>query len=36
LIDPTAFTLETAPDAHRFLESGKAIGKVVIDIDPSI
>ena len=36
LIDPTAFTLETAPDAHRFLESGKATGKVVIDIDPSL
>lgn len=32
LIDPARFTLETAPDAHRHLESGKAVGKVVIDI----
>jgi len=32
LIDPIRFTLETAADAHRHLESGKAIGKVVIDI----
>jgi len=36
LIDPARFTLETAPDAHRLLESGKATGKVVIDIDPSL
>jgi NADPH2:quinone reductase len=32
LIDDSRFTLETAPDAHRRLESGKAQGKVVIDI----
>jgi NADPH2:quinone reductase len=32
LIDDSRFTLETAPDAHRRLESGKARGKVVIDI----
>jgi len=32
LIDDSHFTLETAPDAHRRLESGKAQGKVVIDI----
>lgn len=32
LVDPTRFTLETAPDAHRHLEAGKAMGKVVIDI----
>ena len=33
LLDPTHFTLETAPDAHRLLESGKARGKVAIDIN---
>jgi NADPH2:quinone reductase len=32
LLDDSHFTLETAPDAHRRLESGKAQGKVVIDI----
>jgi NADPH2:quinone reductase len=32
LIDPARFDLATAPDAHRFLESGRAQGKVVIDI----
>jgi NADPH:quinone reductase len=32
LLDESHFTLETAPDAHRWLESGKAQGKVVIDI----
>jgi NADPH:quinone reductase len=32
LLDDRHFTLETAPDAHRRLESGKARGKVVIDI----
>jgi NADPH:quinone reductase len=32
LLDDTHFTLATAPDAHRRLESGKATGKVVIDI----
>lgn len=32
LIDPTVFTLETAPDAHRYLDSGKARGKVIVRI----
>lgn len=32
LIDPHSFTLASAPDAHRLLESGKAQGKVVIEI----
>jgi NADPH2:quinone reductase len=32
LLDDSHYTLETAPDAHRRLESGKAQGKVVIDI----
>jgi NADPH2:quinone reductase len=32
LIDSARFTLQTAPDAHRRLESGQARGKVVIDI----
>ena len=32
LIDDTHFTLETVADAHRRIESGKAQGKVVVDI----
>ncbi len=32
LIDPKQFTLATAADAHRWLESGKAQGKVVVSI----
>jgi NADPH:quinone reductase len=32
LLDNSHFTLQTAADAHRRLESGKARGKVVIDI----
>ncbi|MEI9983120.1 MAG: zinc-dependent alcohol dehydrogenase family protein [Aliidongia sp.] len=32
LLDDSYFTLETVPDAHRRIESGKAQGKVVIDI----
>lgn len=32
LLDPHHFTLATAPEAHRHLQSGKAIGKVVVDI----
>jgi NADPH2:quinone reductase len=32
LIDNNHFTLETAPDAHRLIESGQARGKIVIDI----
>jgi NADPH2:quinone reductase len=34
LVDGGHLTLETAPDAYRRLESGKARGKVVIDIAP--
>ncbi len=34
LIDPSHFTLEAAPDAHRYIASGKARGKIVIDISP--
>jgi NADPH:quinone reductase len=32
LVDETRFTLATATDAYRYLESGEATGKVVIDI----
>ena len=32
LVDDNRFTLTTAADAYRYLESGKASGKVVIDI----
>jgi NADPH:quinone reductase len=32
LLDSRRFTLETALDAHRLVESGKALGKVVVDI----
>jgi NADPH:quinone reductase len=32
LIDDSKFTLATAPDAYRWLASGKAHGKVIIDI----
>ena len=32
LVDETRFTLSTAADPHRHLESGEATGKVVIDI----
>jgi NADPH:quinone reductase len=32
LIDDSYFTLETAPDAHRRIESGNAKGKVVIEV----
>jgi NADPH2:quinone reductase len=32
LLDPRPFTLETALDAHRVIESGKALGKVVLDV----
>jgi NADPH2:quinone reductase len=32
LLDDSHFTLETVPDAHRWIESGKARGKIVIDI----
>lgn len=32
LVDPRRFGLEDLPDAHRHLESGQAVGKVVIDV----
>jgi NADPH2:quinone reductase len=32
LIDKRIFTLKSAPEAHRWIESGNAQGKVVIDI----
>jgi NADPH2:quinone reductase len=33
VLDDKRFTLETVPDAHARLESGQAMGKVVVDID---
>jgi NADPH:quinone reductase len=35
LVDEARFSLATAADAHRYLESGKAKGKIVIDIADS-
>ena len=32
LLDPRRFSLAQAADAHRHLESGQAVGKIVIDI----
>jgi NADPH2:quinone reductase len=32
LLDPARFRLEQVADAHRHLESGAAVGKVVIDV----
>lgn len=32
LLDPRRFTLAEAGEAHRHLESGQAVGKVVIDV----
>jgi len=32
LIDPAKYTLDQIPDAHRQLESGKTLGKIVVDI----
>jgi len=32
LLDPHCFTLAQAGDAHRLLESGAAVGKIVIDV----
>ena len=32
VLDPRRFTLDQAGDAHRHLESGAAIGKIVIDV----
>jgi len=34
-LDPKLFPLEKVGDAHRHLESGRAVGKVVVTIDPS-
>lgn len=31
-LDPNRFTLDTVPEAHRHLESGRAIGKIVVDV----
>jgi NADPH2:quinone reductase len=33
LVDPMSFTLDTVADAHRYLGSGKARGKVVVDVE---
>jgi NADPH2:quinone reductase len=32
-LDGERFTLDTLPQAHEHLESGKAVGKIVVDID---
>lgn len=32
LVDQRSFTLETAMDAHALVESGKALGKVVVEV----
>jgi NADPH2:quinone reductase len=32
LLDPARFDLSRASDAHRYLESGKAVGKVVVEV----
>jgi NADPH2:quinone reductase len=32
LLDPRRFTLDQVADAHRHLESGQAVGKIVIDV----
>ena len=36
LLDSRRFPLAQLADAHRHLESGRAVGKVVVEIDPSI
>lgn len=36
LVDPQVFPLERLADAHRHLESGKSVGKVVVQIDRAI
>ncbi|MBK5910846.1 quinone oxidoreductase [Rhodothalassium salexigens] len=33
-LDPQRFTLDQVADAHRHLEGGRAVGKVVLDIAP--
>ena len=35
-LDPERFDLALVADAHRHLESGKAIGKVVVDVAPDL
>ena len=35
-LDPERFDLASVADAHRHLESGKAIGKVVVDVVPNL
>jgi NADPH:quinone reductase-like Zn-dependent oxidoreductase len=32
LVDQRRFTLETAMNAHALVESGKALGKVVVEV----
>jgi len=32
LVDELRFTLETATGAHELVESGKALGKVVVEV----
>jgi NADPH2:quinone reductase len=32
LLDPARFDLSQAPDAHHYLESGKAVGKIVVEV----
>jgi len=36
IIDPHRFTLASAPDAHRLLESGTGYGKIVVDVAPDL
>jgi NADPH2:quinone reductase len=36
LLDLRTFDLTEVADAHRYLESGHAVGKVVIDVDPGL
>jgi hypothetical protein len=33
LLNPERFTFETALEAHLAVESGKTVGKVVVEID---
>lgn len=35
LLDDQRFTLASVPDAYRRLESGKALGKIVVEIAES-
>jgi NADPH:quinone reductase-like Zn-dependent oxidoreductase len=35
LLNPQRYTLETAMEAHRAVESGTAVGKVVVDVSGS-